>query len=223
MVATVRCEEIGNEKVTSFIADEEWQQFEEAVQHDFVTGFGKKLSSLLDRCLSEYDMEAIYFDEGVRSSKRQQLESKLLQLVNPAYQSLLGHLHTRTLEAFKEYFGKALEKEGFAVAACNCTETFLEKFDRGSEDAAIQQVNWDTSKVRDKLRRDIEAHVASVRAAKLSELCAKYEAQLTKALVEPVESLLDSASEDTWPAIRKLLQRETKTAVLAGEAWKECC
>jgi hypothetical protein len=27
-----------------------------------------------------YDMEAIYFDEGVRSSKRQQLESKLLQV-----------------------------------------------------------------------------------------------------------------------------------------------
>ena len=41
--------------------------------------------------------------------------------------------------------------------------------------AAIQQVNWDTSKVKDKLRRDIEAHVASVRATKLSELCAKYE------------------------------------------------
>ncbi|ONM40595.1 Protein ROOT HAIR DEFECTIVE 3 [Zea mays] len=213
MVATVRCEEIGNEKVGSFTSDEEWQQLEEAVQHDFVPGFGKKISSLLDRCLSEYDMEAIYFDEGVRSSKRQQLESKLLQLVNPAYQSLLGHLRTRTLEAFNESFDKALEKEGFAAAARNCTQTFLEKFDKGSEDAAIQQVNWDTSKVKDKLRRDIEAHVASVRAAKLSELCAKYEAQLTKALAEPVESLLDSASEDTWPAIRKLLQRETKTAV----------
>jgi len=30
--------------------------------------------------LRRYDMEAIYFDEGVRSSKRQQLESKLLQV-----------------------------------------------------------------------------------------------------------------------------------------------
>jgi hypothetical protein len=27
-----------------------------------------------------YDMEAIYFDKGVRTSKRQQLESKLLQV-----------------------------------------------------------------------------------------------------------------------------------------------
>lgn len=42
-------------------------------------------------------------------------------------------------------------------------------------DAAIQQVKWDPSKVRDKLKRDIEAHLASVRAEKLSELCGKYE------------------------------------------------
>jgi hypothetical protein len=114
-------------------------------------------------------------------------------------------------------------------------------------DAAIQQVKWDPSKVKDKLKRDIEAHVASVRAAKLSELCAKYEvapffefvylchghntgieslsnlrmlfqAQLTKALAEPVEALLDSACEDTWPAIRKLLQRETKAAISGLES-----
>ena len=112
-------------------------------------------------------------------------------------------------------------------------------------DAAIQQVKWDPSKVKDKLKRDMEAHVASVRNAKLSELCAKYEvagifeiiclchsqnieslsnhrmlfqAQLTKALAEPVEALLDSASEDTWPAIRKLLQRETKAAVSGLES-----
>ena len=45
-----------------------------------------------------------------------------------------------------------------------------------------------------------------------------FQAQLTKALAEPVESLLDSASEDTWPAIRKLLQRETKTAVSGLES-----
>lgn len=42
-------------------------------------------------------------------------------------------------------------------------------------DAVIQQANWDTSKMRDKLRRNIDAHVASVRAAKLSELTALYE------------------------------------------------
>jgi hypothetical protein len=42
-------------------------------------------------------------------------------------------LRTRTLEAFKESIDKALEKEGFAVAVRDCTQAFMEKFDKGSE------------------------------------------------------------------------------------------
>ncbi|XP_072995520.1 protein ROOT HAIR DEFECTIVE 3-like [Typha latifolia] len=214
MVATVRCEEIANEKFANLSADEDWRQLEEDVQHDIVPGFGKKLSIILDKCLSGYDMEAIYFDEGVRTSKRQQLESKLLQMVNPAYQSLLGHLRTKTLDDFKEAFDKALSRgEGFAVSALDCTQFFMSKFDNSCKDAAIQQANWDPSKFRDKLQRDIDGHITAVRATKLSELSAQYEGQLNKALAEPVEALLDTAGDDTWPAIRKLLQRETRVSV----------
>ncbi|CAD5183253.1 unnamed protein product [Musa acuminata subsp. malaccensis] len=214
MVATVRCEEIANEKLTYMAAMEEWLQLEEAVQHDLVPGFGKKLSVILDKCFSGYDMEAVYFDESVRISKRQQLESKLLQLVNPAYESMLGHIRAKTLDGFKEALDKALERgEGFAIAAHDCTQVFMSKFDKGCEDATIEQASWNPSKVRDKLRRDIDAHVASVRAAKLSELTTLYEGQLAKALSEPVEALLDAASDDTWPAIRELLRRETKSAI----------
>lgn len=39
----------------------------------------------------------------------------------------------------------------------------------------IDQANWDSSKVREKLSRDIEAHLESVRTAKLSELTSTYE------------------------------------------------
>lgn len=42
-------------------------------------------------------------------------------------------------------------------------------------DAAIKHANWDTSKVREKLRRDIEAHALSVCNMKLSEMIADYE------------------------------------------------
>ncbi|THU62517.1 hypothetical protein C4D60_Mb01t05970 [Musa balbisiana] len=214
MVATVRCEEIANEKLTYMAAMEEWLQLEEAVRHDLVPGFGKNLSVILDKCLSGYDMEAVYFDESVRISKRQQLESKLLQLVNPAYESMLGHIRAKTLDGFKEALDKALERgEGFAIAAHDCTQVFMSKFDKGCEDATIEQASWNPSKVRDKFRRDIDAHVASVRAAKLSELTTLYEGRLAKALSEPVEALLDSASDDTWPAIRELLRRETKSAI----------
>ncbi|XP_051119212.1 protein ROOT HAIR DEFECTIVE 3-like [Andrographis paniculata] len=214
MVATVRCEEIANEKFSSFSANEEWCQIEETVQSEPVLGFGKKLTSILDVCLSGYDAEATYFDEGVRSSKRKQLEEKLLQLIQPAHQSMLGHIRSGTFGRFKEAFDSALTGgKGFTEAACDCTELFMAQFDQASADADIKQANWDTSKVRDKLRRDLDEHIAAVRAAKLSELTAMYEKKLSDALAGPVEALLDEANDDTWPAIRKLLHRETRVAV----------
>lgn len=214
MVATVRCEEIANEKFFSFSGNEDWRELEEAVQSGPVSGFGKKLSSVLDTCLSEYDAEATYFDEGVRSAKRKQLEEKLLQLVQPAFQSLLGHLRSGTFDKFKEAFDKALDNgEGFSVAASHCTQSYMALFDERCADAVIEQANWDTSKVRDKLRRDIDGHVSSVRAAKLSELTSLYEEKLKEALSGPVEALLDGANSETWPAIRRLLQRETASAI----------
>ncbi|KAL6539227.1 Cell wall protein rhd3 [Orobanche gracilis] len=214
MVATVRCEEIANAKFASFIANEEWCQLEEMVQSQPVPGFGRKLTSIINVCLSEYEAEAAYFDEGVRSSKRKHLEEKLLQLVQPAYQFMLGHIRSGTLGRFKEAFENALnEGKGFAIAARDCTEYFISQFDEASADVDIDQANWDSSKVRDKLRRDIAAHISVVRAAKLSELTTISKTKLNEALSGPVEALLDGASDDTWPSIRKLLHRETQIAV----------
>ncbi|KAH1091028.1 hypothetical protein J1N35_018285 [Gossypium stocksii] len=216
MVASVRCEEIANEKYASFTSNENWHSLEEAIKSGPVAGFGKKLNSILYTSLSEYDTEAIYFDEGVRSTKRKHLEEKLLQVVQPAYQSMLGHLRIKTLEKFKEAFDKALKgDEGFSVAACKCIKTYIASFNTGYADATVELANWDSFKIRDKLRRDINDHVASVRAAKLSELTSSYEAKLTEALSGPVEALLDGANKETWPLIRKLLQRETES-ILSG-------
>ncbi|KAL8139292.1 hypothetical protein V2J09_005313 [Rumex salicifolius] len=214
MVATVRCEEIVNERFISFMENEVWCELEEAAQSEAVKGFGKKLSSILGSCLSEYDAEATFFDEGVRTAKRKLLEDRLLQLVQPAFHSILGHLRSGTLEKFKDAFDKALnEGEGFSAAASRCSQSFISHFEERCADAVIEQANWDTSKVRDKLLRDIDAHIASIRSAKLAELTAVYEGKLMEALAAPVEALLDSASDDTWPSIRKLLQRETHSAI----------
>ncbi|PPD88628.1 hypothetical protein GOBAR_DD14467 [Gossypium barbadense] len=156
--------------------------------------------------LMAYCFKATFFDEGVRSLKRKQLEEKLLQLAQPAHQAILGHLRSGTLEKFKEAFEKALNGgEKFSVAARNCTESYMALFDEGYQglsgskevieglrvnsyyekklqirvhlliDAFVELANWDSSKVREKLRRDIDAHVASVQAAKLAELTSSYE------------------------------------------------
>ncbi|XP_042048217.1 protein ROOT HAIR DEFECTIVE 3-like, partial [Salvia splendens] len=214
MVATVRCDEISNEKFSSFSENAEWRELEETIQTEPVRGFGKKLTSIMDACLKEYDFEATFFDEGVRTAKRKFLEDKLLQLVQPAYQSMLGHIRSGALDKFKEAFNNALnEGKGFSAASRDCAKHCISQFDEEAEGVHIEQSNWDSSKVREKLGRDIEAHVESVRTAKLSELTSTYETKLDEALSAPVEALLDGASNDTWLAIRKLLQREKEKAV----------
>ncbi|KAH6764705.1 Root hair defective 3 GTP-binding protein, partial [Perilla frutescens var. frutescens] len=115
---------------------------------------------------------------------------------------------------FKEAFDNSLnEGKGFAVAAWDCTDYFMSQFNEASADVHIGQTNWDSSKVKEKLRRDIDTHIVAVCAAKLSDLTTLFEKKLNDALAAPVEALLDEASDETWPAIRKLLHRETETTI----------
>ncbi|CAN1221471.1 Protein ROOT HAIR DEFECTIVE 3 homolog 2 [Linum grandiflorum] len=214
MVATVRCQEIANEKLCFLKSDERWLELEEAVEAGPVSGFGKTVGSIMEKYISEYDFEATYFEEGVRNSKREELATKVLDLVHPVYVTLLGHLRSNALEDFKIKLEQLLSRgEGFAASVRTCTESCLAGFDKGCRDASIKQADWDASKVREKLRRDIETHASSVRSAKLSEMMAKYENKLDNALSHPVESLFESGEKDTWASIRKLLKRETDAAV----------
>ncbi|KAL3720856.1 hypothetical protein ACJRO7_005633 [Eucalyptus globulus] len=214
IVATEQCERIAGEKYSSFSENEDLHLIEEAVWSGPVPGFGKKLSSIIEACLSGYESEAVYFDKNVRSLKRKQLEEKSLRLVQPAFQSVLGHIQCGTLDKFKEAFDKALiGGEGFSVAAYDCTQFYMALFDKRCADAVIEQAQWDTSGAREKLRRGIDAHVASVLAAKLSELTEEYKERLDEALSGPVRALLAQANSETWSAIRKLLSREIESAV----------
>ncbi|KAF9589857.1 hypothetical protein IFM89_028792 [Coptis chinensis] len=234
MVATVRCEEIANEKFSCLTSDESWLALEASVKTGPVSGFGKKLSTILDIHLSDgssklpwYTLDCVLLRNSYmtrrRSTsrrrskeclKRQQLETKALNYVQPAHQCMLGHLRSRAFENFKKGLEHSFNKgEPFAASVRVCTQFCMSEFDKGAADAAIQQANWDPTRVREKLRRDIEAHAASVRSEKLSELKAKYEKQLSEALIEPVESLLDVSGRDTWASIRRLLRHETESAL----------
>ncbi|ONI11432.1 hypothetical protein PRUPE_4G106500 [Prunus persica] len=231
MVANVRCEEIANHIFNQLIYDKVcthlspflrclynirkgWLALKEAVQTGPVQGFGKRLSSILGTYLSKYDIEAIYFDGGARNSKRQLLESKALDFVYPAYTTMLGHVRSKALEDFKVRLEQSLNKaRGFATYVRICTHSSMLEFDKGCADAAVIQANWDASRVREKLQRDMDAHASSVCSAKLSELNVNYEQQLSASLIGPVKTLLETGGKDTWASIRKLLNRETEVAI----------
>uniref|UniRef100_A0A0E0MPE0 GB1/RHD3-type G domain-containing protein n=1 Tax=Oryza punctata TaxID=4537 RepID=A0A0E0MPE0_ORYPU len=192
-------------------AHKEWMELESDVQSGPVPGFGKKLGYIVDVHMQEYDKEAIYFEEAVRTTKRQLLKSRVLNLVQPAFQKMLAHLRTRALEKYKTELNLTLESgKGFAAAVRDTTESSLNEFDQGCADAVIKQADWDYSKILEKVRRDVEDHTHSIREGKLSELTNHAKEKLRKALVEPVESLFDAAGPSTWASIRNLFKRETE-------------
>ncbi|XP_047050526.1 protein ROOT HAIR DEFECTIVE 3 homolog 1-like [Lolium rigidum] len=211
MVATVRCDEIANEKFGCLASDAEWLELENAVQSGSVQGFGKKLGYIVDVHMQEYDKEAVYFDEAVRNAKRKVLESRILNLVQPAFHKVLSYLRGKALEKFKSDLNLSLENgKGFAASVRESTESSVNEFDQGCADAVIKQADWDYSKMLEKVRRDIEEHAFSISERKLSELTSRAKEKLRKALVEPVESLFDAASQTTWESIRNLYKRETE-------------
>ncbi|KAL3851566.1 hypothetical protein ACJIZ3_013448 [Penstemon smallii] len=216
MVSTVRCEEIANEKFDQLVSDKDWLALDQAVQNGAISGFGKTLNSILKIYLSEYDSETIFFEERVRNAKRQYLKSKALQLVHPAFITMLGHLRSSALHNFQTRLENSLDRgEGFAESVRKGQQSSMLEFDRGCSDSAVELANWDSSKVREKLVRDIQAHASLVRTKKLSEIVAEYEKRLYAALNEPLESLFESCGTDTWATIRRLLKRESDVAVSA--------
>ncbi|RLN28985.1 hypothetical protein C2845_PM05G02350 [Panicum miliaceum] len=148
MVATVRCDEIANEKFGCITSDTEWLELESAVQSDPVPGFGKKLGYIVDVHLQEYDKEAVYFDEAVRKGKRQHLESRI---VNPRFET--------TQNALSKSLNKAVQ------ANWDCTK-ILEKVRRDIEDHALSvresKLSELTTQAKEKLRKALAEPVESL-------------------------------------------------------------
>ncbi|KAJ7522279.1 hypothetical protein O6H91_18G004300 [Diphasiastrum complanatum] len=218
MVATVRCEEIAKQKLVDFVSDEEWQNLSETAKEDAVIMFGRKASGLLHKSISEYDTEAAYFESGVRDKKHDFLVGKLLEIVQPAHQSVMGHYRSKSFKKFKHIVEQPTsfqdEVKGFAAVARKASDLCMADFENGCTDANVLHAQWDSFKIRDKLRRDIDTHAAARRKEKITEATAQVERCLEERLAAPAASLLDAASADTWQALRKLFEHEVGVAKL---------
>ncbi|KAK8961813.1 hypothetical protein KSP40_PGU011970 [Platanthera guangdongensis] len=211
MIATIRCDEIANEKLSFFASDEAWLELSEAVHSGLVTNFGQKVGSILDAYLAEYDEQASFFDEVVRSTKRQDLQAKLLQLVHPSFRALLKHLRSKSLEKFTIDLDQSLiAGREFASSVRDCAQYSLLQFDQDFSGLKVKHADWDASLSREKLQLNIEAHATSIRSAKLSELMSYYKKQLTEEIAQSIKPFFDNAEQSTWASIRKLYNRSTK-------------
>ncbi|XP_010256261.1 PREDICTED: protein ROOT HAIR DEFECTIVE 3 homolog 1-like [Nelumbo nucifera] len=213
MVGTLRCEQIVNGKFES-LKNQDWVELHKNIKSLDPSLFREKLITILNRCLSQYDNETIYFDESVRAEKRESLKEKARQLFERSYQGLLDHQRCITLSTFKKELDSALNGgKTFALSASDCSEHVMAKFDEICTDATIPQANWDSSGVRLQLKQDIGEYVTALRQIKLDECTKIYKKQLKEALTVPVKDSLHEADMNTWPTIKWYLQRETMSAV----------
>ncbi|KAJ6764588.1 PROTEIN SEY1 [Salix koriyanagi] len=71
-----------------------------------------------------------------------------------------------------------------------------------ANDAAIQQSGWNADKFRKRLICNM-----------LSEVMAKYEKQITHAIANTVESLLEASERNTWASVRDVFECNTEKAI----------
>ncbi|XP_025617970.1 protein ROOT HAIR DEFECTIVE 3 homolog 1 isoform X1 [Arachis hypogaea] len=204
MVATVRCEKIAREKYENLAAKEEWHHSEEDMNHRTTPEFVNRLSLQIDTCLSEYDAETTYYNEGPRSTYRNQLKEKLLQLFEPALVSALEHIGSTILNEFKHTFQTSLNQgEDFYAAASSCIESCLSNFDKACPDVVIEMSNKHKVGVRKKLQCDI-----------VSVLTSSCKEKLKEALSGSIEKeLSDGDIIDPWRSIREVLRNEMESTV----------
>ncbi|KAJ6748228.1 PROTEIN SEY1, partial [Salix purpurea] len=134
MVATFRCEAIAEEKLKCFTSNKSWLAIKEDVQAGPVPWFGEDVTSILETCLSEYDIEVGHFDQEVRNAKRKQLLSNVLMVVHDAYDTMLMHLYSNTVKSFKTSLEQSLNEGREYVASIRlCSQSCLREFDEGCE------------------------------------------------------------------------------------------
>ncbi|KAL6841646.1 hypothetical protein ACP4OV_028585 [Aristida adscensionis] len=172
MVATVRCEEIANEKLKKFTSDKGWLELEAAVISGPVPNFGTKLSTILEVYLSEYDTETMYFDEGVRSTKRQQLESSMLNAYVPIISNHSIRFNQQTL-------GPAF------IESKQCNKHTYPAIERVIEHLHLLVLNKFKSDLEQSLR-STEGFATSVRQCAQASM-AEFDSELRDALVKHVE------------------------------------
>ncbi|KAI4354143.1 hypothetical protein L6164_003036 [Bauhinia variegata] len=210
MMATIRCDEIKEEKYDSFEKNERRDNF-------FKRDFGKIVNSILNTCLSKYDEDTAHFHEATRKNKREELEEKLLKCVEPVYLHNMTNLRLEYLRTFMEAIDRTSidEQNTFARFADGCMKDCLQEFKKDCEATKIDLADWHTSEAYyAKLEFLMRKHICAKGEARVdSKIERLYEPDLKLKLLDGVRYLLCEETDPTWSKVRKHLKNVTKSTI----------
>lgn len=204
MVANVRCEEIMRDRLETLRQSDDWEQLSHQAAAQLLPDFGLQATRLVEACLSGYDVEATYFEVGVRTAKRNELLSAVYEAVQPMFNRQVSILRDKCLESAREALSQA-EGSQFSAIASKAKQAAMEDFSAGLLHLSVHGAPWDTSSSEQELQTAIDNHIDRLVSSKMSAAVVEAEKQLSKGLTGPVISLLDTVPADLWPRLNRLV------------------
>ncbi|KAG2448827.1 hypothetical protein HYH02_006178 [Chlamydomonas schloesseri] len=209
MVANIRCQEIADDQLRAFAADQAWAGLQEAAGLGAVEGFGPQVAGLMDSCVKGYEAEALYFDAHVREAKFGELGKRLLAAVQPVYQAQVAAQTAAVLTSFEKELklallpgGAASGSGGFVAAAAACRAAAVKEFAAAfKKHLHIQGTPWDGTAEAAALEAALDAHIAKVRDEHVAAAVARAEKALSTLLSAPVIALLEVCGPGMWPRL----------------------
>jgi hypothetical protein len=115
MVATVRCEEIAEERLGEFAAEKAQEGLVRLANRSDpdvpVCGLGSAIRDVFEAHLASYDEESKFFDEDVRASKRAFLRSRMTRRVAPAVAARMTRVAERRLAHLEDALASVLSND----------------------------------------------------------------------------------------------------------------
>ncbi|KAG2501180.1 hypothetical protein HYH03_000995 [Edaphochlamys debaryana] len=210
MVANIRCQEILEDQLRAFAADQAWVGLQQACGEGAVEGFGAQAASLMDSCVKGYESEAVYFDAHVREAKYEELERRLLAALQPVYQAQVAAQQAAVLLSFdKDLKLATLPAEAggsgtgdFVAAAAACRATAVKSFATAfAKHLRIDGTPWDGAEEMAALEAELDSRVATLRSERIASARSKEERGMASRLSGPVLGLLEVCAPGMWPRL----------------------
>lgn len=211
MVATVRCEQIADEKLQLLQASQEWAALKAQVESKApdLSGFGPQLNSLVGSSITSYEQEAAFFEERVRESKKQQLLGRLKETVGPVHAAAVGLLSSRALDAFQQALDQATGGQdgsaaAFAASSRECSSRAISQFQESLTGMDVPALGLEVQSEAARFQQRVEKAVADLREQKLKDIQKNAAEYLLAEFLPPVSTILEKGRPDAWHRISAL-------------------
>eukprot|EP00877_Chromochloris_zofingiensis_P002056 jgi/Chrzof1/11851/Cz06g12110.t1 len=214
MVANIRCNEIKDDQLRNFLADQAWQTLEQEASQSLVPGFGERAYSLMDSCIRGYDQEAMYFDHKVRGDNRELLLDKLYAILSKPLQNQLQFLVAAIVSQFDKDFRLALSEGevGFSQAAAVAKQAAAESFDAGARELMIRQTPLSGDTARGLLLQQIDDAVDKLKHLRVKDALHTVDKDMTQRITVPMIELLQTFPPGLWPRLHAVRDRAVSNA-----------